>query len=566
MVSPDLKTTYEDLFSRLQRLMFLRVVFVSLLLGASVFIQIRQSRTYFGDIQTTHYALIVTIYFLTFVYVVLLKRLKALIKLAYAQLLVDTLLVTAIIYCTGGIESIFSFLYILTIINGSILLYRTGGMIIASMSSILYGLLIGLHYYGVIAPQGIMPGQSTAYQEAPVVYTFLVNVAAFYLTAFLGSYASEQARKSRVELRVKQADIIKLEALNEWIIRSISSGLTAIDDKGRIISFNPAAEKIFGVSAENTIGKKAQEVFPSVLEQVQNRLSGADHDPDAFIDSSYQRPDGARSFLRCSVSPLHLPGGSHGGHILFFQDTTAMKQIEEEMRKVEGLAMVGELAAGIAHEIRNPMASISGSIQMLKENLDPDSMNGRLMDIILREVSRLNSLVNDFLLFARPKQAKVERFDLNQLILESLELIKNSGEWIDRIDVHTRLGESLQIETDPQQIRQVLWNLFLNASEAMPLGGSLYVSTETVNNFNGHGRSRKMAKVTIRDTGRGFSQEALQHLFTPFYTTREGGSGLGLATVKRIIEGLKGRVYGKNHPEAGAEITLLLDMNLSPSP
>jgi two-component system sensor histidine kinase PilS (NtrC family) len=562
MVSPDLKTTYEELFSRLQRLMFLRVVFVSLLLGASVFIQIRQTKTYFGDIQTTHYSLIVTIYFLTFAYVILLKRMKGLIKLAYAQLLIDTFLVTVIIYSTGGIESIFSFLYILTIINGSIILYRNGGMIMASMSSIFYGLLVGLHYYGVIVPQGITPSQPAAYQEAHLVYTVLVNIAAFYLVAFLSSYASEQARKSRVELSVKQADIIKLEALNEWIIRSITSGLITLDDRGRIISFNPAAEKIFGISAENTIGKKAEEVLPSVLEQVRHRLGGTDHDPDAFIDSSYQRPNEERLFLRCSVSPLHLPGGSHGGHILFFQDMTAMKQIEEDMRKVEGLAMVGELAAGIAHEIRNPMASISGSIQMLKENLDPESMNGRLMDIILREVSRLNSLVNDFLLFARPKQAKVESFDLNQLILESLELIKNSGKWDDRIDVHTRFCESLQIETDPQQIRQVLWNLFLNASEAMPHGGSLYVRTETVSNLDGHGRSRKMAKITIRDTGKGFSKEALQHLFTPFFTTKEGGSGLGLATVKRIVEGLKGRVYGKNHTEAGAEITLLMDMNL----
>jgi len=172
-------------------------------------------------------------------------------------------------------------------------------------------------------------------------------------------------------------------------------------------------------------------------------------------------------------------------------------------------------------------------------------------------------LVNDFLLFARPKQAKVERFDLNQLIQESLELIKNSGKWLDRIDVHTRLRESLQIETDPQQIRQVLWNLFLNASEAMPDGGSLYVRTEMVNHFDGHGAGRKIAKVTIRDTGKGFSKQALQYLFTPFFTTKEGGSGLGLATVKRIVEGLKGRVFGSNHPEGGAEITLLLDMNLS---
>jgi two-component system sensor histidine kinase PilS (NtrC family) len=240
-----------------------------------------------------------------------------------------------------------------------------------------------------------------------------------------------------------------------------------------------------------------------------------------------------------------------------------MKQIEEEMRKVEGLAMAGQLAAGIAHEIRNPMASISGSIQILRESLDKDDINSQLMDIILREINRLNDLLSDFLLFARPKQAKIEWFDLNELILESLDFFRNSGKWVDKIKVHTKFHTPLRLESDPHQVRQVLWNLLLNASEAMPDGGSLYVQTELFDSRGGRGSPSKQVRMTIRDTGKGFTEDAIKHLFAPFYTTKEGGSGLGLATVKRIVEGLKGRVYGKNHSEGGAEITTLLSITFS---
>ncbi len=542
--------------------MFLRVLFVSLLLGASVFVQVKETRTDFGDIQTYHYLLIAAIYSITVIYVLLLKRLNNLIHFAYLQLLIDTVLVTAIIYATGGIESIFSFLYILTIINGSIILYRKGGMIAASSCSILYGLLIDLHYYRVIEPFGSRLTYSADYQSSYIFYMILVNIAAFYLVAFLSSYPSEQARKSRVELIAKQDDIIKLEALNEWIIQSMTSGLITLDDEGRILLFNPAAEALFGIPSSACIGQRLLEVLPFLNGHVrpgdeEMNLHSGKH--PSFMDLPYLRPRGEKVFLRCFVSPLRSPDGSRGGRILFFQDMTEMRQIEEEMKRVEGLALIGELAAGIAHEIRNPMASISGSIQMLKESLEMDDVKTKLMDIMLREINRLNTLVSDFLLFARPKPSAVQSFDLNQLILDSLELFKNSAKWTEKIRVEKEFHGSMNIESDPEQIKQVMWNLFLNAMDAMKGGGVLSVRTEFVNVPESYGGDRKMAQITFRDTGEGFSNKALQFLFTPFFTTKEGGSGLGLAIVKRIVEGLKGRVSGKNHPNGGAEVTVLID-------
>ena len=218
--------------------------------------------------------------------------------------------------------------------------------------------------------------------------------------------------------------------------------------------------------------------------------------------------------------------------------------------------MIGELAAGIAHEIRNPMASISGSIQMLKSGLKKDDVNSRLMDIVSREINRLNRLVDDFLLFARPKKTNLQEFDLNHLILESLELFKNSQHWTEKTKVFKDFHEAIRLKSDPEQIKQVLWNLFLNACEAMPDGGSLYVITELEPGWPKS--DQKKAKIIIRDTGDGFGEKALSHLFTPFFTTKERGSGLGLAIVNRIVEGLRGEIHGGNYPEGGAEITISL--------
>lgn len=567
MVDKDLHITKQELSGRLQSLMFLRVLFVSILLGVSLFIQAKETKIYFGDIQASHYLIIISIYLLTFIYIIFLKTAKDLTKLAYFQLLTDTFFVTAIVYSTGGINSIFSFLYILTIINASIILYRKGGMTIASCSSILYGLLLDLHYFGVIHPLGGGLSQPYEYQHLYFFYMIVVNIAAFYLVAFLSSYPSEQARKSRVELKEKQDDIVKLEALNEWIIGSMTSGLIAVDDQNKIILFNPAAKEMFGTESDRAIGRNLFEPFPFLndyLEMKGEILELKNKHLASFIDIPYNE-NNEKKILRLSMTPLNLPGGGQKGQILIFQDMTEMKRIEEEMKRVEGLALVGELAAGIAHEVRNPMASISGSIQMLKEGLDRDTVDGRLMDIILREINRLNLLVNDFLLFARPRPIEPQTFDLDQLIMESLELFQNSKKWISKMNVETNFSGNIRVESDPEQIKQVLWNIFVNATEAMPDGGALFIRTELVHDRHLLGDNGTSVKITIRDTGEGFSEKALKQIFTPFFTTKDGGTGLGLAIIKRIVTGLQGEVYGTTHPEGGAEITILLPSILFPS-
>jgi two-component system sensor histidine kinase PilS (NtrC family) len=207
------------------------------------------------------------------------------------------------------------------------------------------------------------------------------------------------------------------------------------------------------------------------------------------------------------------------------------------------------------------MASISGSIQMLRENQVKEGVNNRLMEIVLREINRLNHLVEDFLLFARPKKAEIKEVDMNKLILESQELFKNSRFWNDTIRIVNTMTDSVLLKSDPEQIKQILLNLFLNACDEMPDGGELHIKTciEKIPDERNQGIER--VKIVVRDTGNGFSEKALENLFIPFFTTKKEGSGLGLAIVKRIVEGLNGKISGKNYSEGGAEISVLLPVN-----
>jgi len=226
--------------------------------------------------------------------------------------------------------------------------------------------------------------------------------------------------------------------------------------------------------------------------------------------------------------------------------------------------MLGELAAGIAHEIRNPLASISGSIQVLDDSFSKEDapINKRLMGIILREISRLNHLVNDFLQFARPQKMEIEEFDLNQLIMDTFYIFQNSQDRYRHLDVETRFFSPLRIKSDPQQLKQVFWNIFLNACEAMPDAGQIRVSTDKFRGSNGKGESTDLVRVRAEDNGPGIDPKVIKDMFRPFSTTKKDGSGLGLAIVKRIVEGLGGEVSGQNLAQGGAAITILLPLSI----
>jgi two-component system sensor histidine kinase PilS (NtrC family) len=554
MVKAERDYAQKETLSRLQLMMFVRVGLVSLLLGVAIIIQVQETKAYFGEILNAHYVLVALIYFLTFCYVVVLKYIKNLASFAYFQLLIDTIFITAIIYTTGGIESIFSFLYQLNIIAGAILLYRRGGMIIASFSSILYGAFLDLSYYGLINPLGYLRPFVHEYQVSEIFYMILVNVAAFYLVAILSSFLSEQIRKGSAELRARQKDLADLEMLKENIVQSISSGLIAVDEHNKIFAFNKGAEEIFRVTARDVIRREVSEVLPFVTPYLRG------DSPNKVCQLVYRGNDNQRLDLLLNVSPLQGQDGNTRGEILIFQDATRLMEMEREVKRVENLAMLGELAAGVAHEIRNPLASISGSIQVLNDSLSKEKahVNNRLMEIVLREVDRLNHLVSDFLQFARPQRSKIEEFDLNKLIKDTLYLFQTSQKWSQKLKVEANFERPLKITSDPQQLKQVLWNVFMNACEAMPNGGTVRVSTERGPCSPDSKNARREVRIKVEDTGPGIDPSVIDDMFKPFSTAKKDGSGLGLAIVKKIVENLGGEVSGYNLQGGGAAISIVL--------
>ncbi|UCH07348.1 MAG: PAS domain-containing protein [Deltaproteobacteria bacterium] len=558
MANPDLDASPEQTSSRLHLLVFLRVILVSLLLGVAIIIRVRETSNFFGPIVNAHYFLIIATYILTFTYLIAFKYIKNLAKFAYFQILLDTVLITAIIYTTGGIESMFSLLYLLNIISAGIILYRRGGVMVASFSTILYGALLDLSYYGLISPMGSDFSYGFGYQSGDIFYRILVNGAAFYLMGFLSSFLSEQTRKSETELKARQKDIANLEILNENIIQSISSGLVALDEHGRIMVFNRGAEALFNIDSKDAIQRNVREVIPFVQPYLDSS------NPNKIHQLTYKGNNGTRRDLLLNISPLADQDGSKKGEILFFQDTTRMKEMEREVKRMEDLAMLGEMAAGIAHEIRNPLASISGSIQVLNDSLSREDalINERLMDIISREINRLNHMVNDFLQFARPQDSEIERFDLNQLISDTLFIFQNSQSWSSQLKVEKVFSTPLEIASDQRQLKQVLWNIFLNASEVMPKGGVIRVSTDRIDQSDRSGTTRESVRIRVEDNGPGISPKVIKDMFKPFSTTKKGGSGLGLAIVKRVVESLEGEVAGENLAQGGAVITIVLPTEL----
>ncbi len=550
----------KELLGRIKWLMVLRLLFATFLLVATVVVQARAYPSFSNTSLASLYILTGIIYFLTLCYALLLDRIKKYILFAYVQLVFDVLFVTALIYVTGGIESIFSFMYILTIINAAIMLYRRGGLLIASASSIGYGSLLDLQYFGIIHPYYTRASELMTYTIGYYFYTLLMNIAAFYLVAFLSSYLAEELRRSSVKLKAKQYDLDQLELLNRNIVQSINTGLITLNNQLEISYVNPAAEQISGFNYRDLEGIHIGDIFPKIVPYLSiSDKEGGNADmpqPQKAIDIDFDRRDGIKLHLGFSQSILKDPGGDEIGLILIFQDLTEFRQMQDQVRRMDRLAVAGELAAGIAHEIKNPLASLSGSIQMLRDEVDFGPMQQRLMDITMREAERLNALVNEFLLFSRPEEAVDRSVEVNEVIDDTLEMLKNSPELSRPIRIEKTLSENLWVHIDAQRLQQVIWNLVLNAVQEMKNSGRLSVST-AIRTKRGSGNAQeKLAEIAISDTGPGILPENQGKVFDPFFTTKDQGTGLGLTIVHRIVENYDGKIFLDSDGHSGTTFTL----------
>jgi two-component system sensor histidine kinase PilS (NtrC family) len=533
---------------RIKWLMTSRIVLVTFLLGTLIFFQ-HEYRIYpFRTIFLYYFVLFV--YFLTGVYWYLLQKINNVSFFAYLQIAGDIFLVTFLVYLTGGIDSGFSPLYHLTIISASIILYRRGGYLAASLASILYGGMLDMQYYNAL-----FFVRSLNFSAMQVLYLVFINILSFYTIALLSGYLSERLRKTRQELREKSMDFNDLRALQEHILKSIGSGILTMDLDGHITSWNPAAELITGYRYAE-IRDRLQDVFGKSIKELYAHRKNSKEKPFRF-DGQIIKKDGNTAILGMSTSLLKDEKDDVRGIILIFQDITKMVHMEEQVRRQERLATVGSLAAGIAHEIRNPLASLSGSIQVLQGELDLKGDNKHLMDIVVRETDRLNAIITDFLEYARPKNTQTDRIILSSVIDETIILLKNSKEFVDSIRINCDVDRMITMRGDARRMRQVFWNLLINSCQAMPDGGEMTINA---NPFFHEDSGSAWCEIVITDAGQGIAPEHLGKIFDPFFTTKIGGTGLGLAIAYRIVEDHGGTIAVEPEKGKGTKFRILIPL------
>lgn len=541
--------TRGTLKARLLAMMILRVVLALAFLGIATWFQVKDFSL--ADLNFFPlYVIVAVVGLLTIFYALMLNKVRNLVLFTYFQITVDVSLATIIVYITGGTASYLHALYPLSVIGAAILLNKPGGFYAASISSIAYGVLIDLDFYGILPMKYKIIFSTILPAWEDVLMTVSTNILAFFTVAYLTGYLAERTAKVERKLEEKEIDYEKLEALNRQIISNITSGIMTLDEQGRITSFNREAVNVTGYSLKDVYYRDVEEIFPGMLGAgIRASQSGA------RVEERYQKSTGEEIYLGFTISPGQ---GGEAARIVIFQDLTRLKAMEEELRRDEKMKALGELSVGIAHEIRNPLASISGSIQMLREEVSLAGDSRKLMDIILRETERLNQLITDYLLFARPARELKDTIELGSLIGETLDVFRNSPA-ASSVKIESRIEEEMRILGDARQLGQVFWNLFVNAAQAMDGQGTLTVNTEYCVDGKTRGcQSGECAVINVSDTGKGIPPDDLKRIFDPFFSTKDDGTGLGLAIVHRIIESHNGRIEVRSALGSGTSFKIIL--------
>ena len=515
----------------------IRLVVATVLLGSAVFVQLREPGAW---PISPFFFLIGLTYAVSLGFIGSLRVVDRHPWLTDVHFGIDAVIVSAAVFLTGGVESLFTILFMLPIVAASSVQSRRGGLLLAALSTILFvGVVLAQYLYAtgnlslpfsLDLPLDLPPANVAQ-------YTVGLNVFGFFAVAILSGSLAERARVGEVQLEQATEEIADLQAFNQYVLDNLTSGLVTTDAENRIVTFNRSAMLITGMAGALPIGKPADEVMqlPSVFaSSITDDLSRV---RSKRADIQYRRPDGQVIDLGLSVAALPLPDGSRG-HLYTFQDVTDVKRFEQNARLQQRLAAVGEMAAGIAHEIRNPLASMSGSMQMLKQDLPLSGDQAQLMDIVLRESERLNQTIKSFLAYARPQRFQVQRLDLRLMVQETAMLLRNSTEVEERHDIQVRQADHVvMIDADESQIRQIMWNLATNGLRAMPEGGTLTLSA--VEEERG---GQRWTVLLVEDEGVGIAPEEIDAIFQPFRGSFGKGTGLGLAIVHRIVTDYGGHI------------------------
>ncbi len=467
--------------------------------------------------------------------------------LVYVQMVGDLLTATGLVLVTGAMDSVFPFLFFIVILQGANMLGRRGALVAAAGATAAMLLVQVVDALALPFLATHLPSLAQAHPDPPV-YPIAMHVVAFFAVAYLSGYLAQMLGRADSELAKRDVDLRELQAMNDSIVRSIQSGLISTDREGRVIFFNEAAERISGVAKSAVVGEVLGEVIPQLggLLQPANDSGSLWRRPEVTIS----RADSSEVVLGISVSDLTNESGHRSGSLLIFQDLTEIRKLEVAVKRQEHLAAIGELSAAIAHEIRNPLAAISGSAQTLEMLLEGGADEAELLRIVVHEADRLNGLINEFLEFARPVRSTLQTMLLSEVVNPTLTAFSGSVEHEVR---STCKDAPILVNVDPRKLQQVLWNILNNAGDAQDGPGTILVCTSHVRH-----EGREWAELVVEDSGPGFSEEHLARVFDPFFTTKDHGTGLGLAISHRIVTDHGGLMRAENRPEGGGRVSVLL--------
>lgn len=462
-----------------------------------------------------------------------------------------------IVYTTGSYYSPYAALFLLTIVSAALVYRLVGTLLVATVVNGAYVAVAWLNYGLLHGRLSLAAGAEALFGgDDTLFYSTFLYILIFYLVAFIAGYLAQKLQAKDRLLDSASAELYRARLATGDILRHLNSGLLTMTSRGEIVFFNHAAETILELGGAEVSGRDCRSVFAGRLTPLVDGLLAAlaSGQRTSRREINIRDHDGRPLPLGISTSILFDNDGAVRGLIAIFQDLTQTKILEERMRHADRMAAVGELAACMAHEIRNPLAAISGSVEVLQNDLTVSDDDEKLMSLIITETGRLNKILSDFLMYARVGRTRFQKIEVQQIISDTIAIVRRHPSFSDAMQIEVQAGSALTyISGDADQMKQLLLNLAVNACEALgPAGGVIQFGATPFTDPDG----QRMVAVTVRDTGPGIPADILDKIFLPFFSTKKKGTGLGLAIVSRLIEAHNGRVEVSSILGHGTEFRL----------
>jgi two-component system sensor histidine kinase PilS (NtrC family) len=561
---PSESLRQNGLLRKVQAHLVFRLLAAVFILVVTLLFQFRLRGNLLAPALTPLYLFSAILFLVTAVAAGILRHIKAVRSFAAGQFLIDILAVTILIFLSGGVESPFAFLYIPIIIAGAVFFYQRGAFWTAATSCVAYGSVLDLQYFGWIHPLQFLPTGPVPKGSDHYFYLLIVTMAAFFFVAFLSGHLADQFRKSLQEARASRRELEWVEDSYRNMVERMGAGLLILDGSGRVRFANPTAHLLLEAEPGTLIGRPLESVEPRLCEivrqarkapaQVSGSTAGMPLSQEVTVrESGTIKRSLLVSLTRLKENPEKTARGER--HIVLLLDQTRLKAMEEHVRRLEQLAFAGKMAGEIIHEIKNPLAAVSGVVQILEHDEQADESSRRLNRILQREVERINSLLNRYLWLAREAGSggPLQPVSIRDAVEQAVESLLDSKHLGAFHEIRVEADPEAVVKMPPRHMHQILWHLLANAAEAQPRGGAIRVTARMEADQGG-----PWVEVNVSDTGPGIDPAHRSRIFEPHFTTKDGHMGLGLSIVYRLVEEAGGRIRLASDPDFSTTFTLIL--------